>query len=454
MVYRYDGLPMHPPSPDYVLGPENLPSPDYMPGPKHPPSPVYVPYVLKPAYPEFMQPEDDVCPNEEQPLPATVSPTADSPGYITESDPEEDPKEDDKDPKEDPADYLADKDDEEEEESSRDDADDEEEDEDEEEEEHLALSDFVLPPAYRTTARMSIRAQTPIPFLSVAEVDRLLAIPTLPPSPLTSYSSPLPQIPSPPLLVLPPLPISPPSLPASPTHLLGYRAATIRLRAESLSTSHPLSLPPPIVLLRTKASMAMMRVVTPSTYCLASRSETTLSGTPPILPIPLPISSPPLLSPSTNYRADVIEVTLPPQKRLCIALGPRYEITESSFVPTARPTRGFREDYGFVGTLDAEIRRDLYREVSYRIIDTWDEMVEAIQEIAPTTLEGVNQRVMDLITTVRQDTNEIYGRLDNAHDDRSLMSGQLNLLRRDRRSHARTTRLMKSEARASREAWV
>ncbi|GKA63735.1 hypothetical protein Tco_0763341 [Tanacetum coccineum] len=232
------------------------------------------------------------------------------------------------------------------------------------------------------------------------------------------------------------------------------RAATIRLRAESLSTSHPLSLPPPIVLLRTKASMAMMRVVTPSTYCLASRSETTLSGTPPILPIPLPISSPPLLSPSTNYRADVIEVTLPPQKRLCIALGPRYEITESSFVPTARPTRGFREDYGFVGTLDAEIRRDLYREVSYRIIDTWDEMVEAIQEIAPTTLEGVNQRVMDLITTVRQDTNEIYGRLDNAHDDRSLMSGQLNLLRRDRRSHARTTRLMKSEARASREAWA
>ncbi|GJS41960.1 hypothetical protein Tco_0567003 [Tanacetum coccineum] len=77
-------------------------------------------------------------------------------------------------------------------------------------------------------------------------------------------------------------------------------------------------------------------------------------------------------------------------------------------------------------------------------------MVEAMQEIAPTTLEGVNQRVTDLVTTVRQDTDEIYWRLDDAQDDRSLMSGQLNLLRRDRRSHARTARLMESEAKASR----
>ncbi|GKC34235.1 hypothetical protein Tco_1046619, partial [Tanacetum coccineum] len=51
-----------------------------------------------------------------------------------------------------------------------------------------------------------------------------------------------------------------------------------------------------------------------------------------------------------------------------------------------------------------------------------------------------------------QDTDEIYGRLDDAQDDRSLMSGQLNLLHRDRRSHARTARLIESEARASHEA--
>ncbi|GJS16750.1 hypothetical protein Tco_0411222 [Tanacetum coccineum] len=41
--------------------------------------------------------EDDVFPNEEQPLPAAVSPTVDSPGYITKSDPKEDPKEEEDD---------------------------------------------------------------------------------------------------------------------------------------------------------------------------------------------------------------------------------------------------------------------------------------------------------------------------------------------------------------------
>ncbi|GKD46239.1 hypothetical protein Tco_1270884, partial [Tanacetum coccineum] len=274
-----DGLPMMPkdpyayveaalqapPSTDYVLGPEE---------PEHAqPSPNFVP---EPVYPEFMPPEDDVLPAEEQPLPAAVSPTADSPCYITESDLEEDLEEDNEDPEEDPTDYLDDKDDDEEEEdeSSRDDADDEEEDEEEdgEEEEHLAPADSVPPPACRTTARMFIRDQTPIPFLSAAEVDRFLAISTPPPSPLTSYSSPLPHIPSPLLPVSSPLPVSPPPLPTSPTHPLGYRAAMIWLRAESPSTSH--LLPLPIVLLHTRASMAMMRVVAPSTYILASRSET------------------------------------------------------------------------------------------------------------------------------------------------------------------------------------
>ncbi|GKF87308.1 hypothetical protein Tco_0258185, partial [Tanacetum coccineum] len=50
-------------------------------------------------------PEDDVLPAEEQSLPVAVSPTTDSPGYITESNPDEDPEEDDEDFEEDPADY-------------------------------------------------------------------------------------------------------------------------------------------------------------------------------------------------------------------------------------------------------------------------------------------------------------------------------------------------------------
>ncbi|GJZ05180.1 hypothetical protein Tco_0538455 [Tanacetum coccineum] len=62
IVYGYDGLPMQPvapPSPDYVLGPEE-------PEDEH----------------EFLV--------EEQPLPPVDSPTAESPGYVTESDLKED----------------------------------------------------------------------------------------------------------------------------------------------------------------------------------------------------------------------------------------------------------------------------------------------------------------------------------------------------------------------------
>ncbi|GJU53072.1 hypothetical protein Tco_1226786 [Tanacetum coccineum] len=462
IIHGYDGLPMMPEDPyAYVEAAlQAPPSPDYVSSHEEqeqaPPSPDFVPELV---YPDFMPPKDDVLPAKEQPLPVAVLPTTDLPGYITESDPEEDLEEDDEDPEEDPANYPTDKDDEEEgEESFEDAADDEEEDEDEdkdkEEEEHLAPVDSVPPHVCHTTARMSIRDQTPIPFPSATEVDRLLAISTPPSSPLTSYSLPLPHIPSPPLPVSSPLPISPPPLLVSPTHPLGYRAAMIWLRAESPSTSHPLPLSLHIVLPYTKESMAIMRAAAPSTYILASRSEIPPSGTPPLLPIPLPISSRTLLLPSTDCRADVTEVTLPPRKRLCITPGPRYKVGESSSAPTARPTGGFRADYGFVGTLDAEIRRDPDREIGYGIIDIWEDPDEIAEEILATDVAELGQRMTNFVTTVRQDTDEIYGRLDDAQDDRLLMSGQLNLLCRDRRSHARIARLMMGKARASREAWV
>ncbi|GKE05433.1 hypothetical protein Tco_1397451 [Tanacetum coccineum] len=207
-------------------------------------------------------------------MPAAVSPTADSPGYVPESDPEEDPEEDDdEDPKEDPADYHADRgdDSDDEDESSDDDKDDDVDIEgDEEEEEHPApadSTDVALPavehassaketesfetdesvatppphPAYRVIARISIRDEPPTPFWSDTEVVRLLVIPTPPPSPLSPWLSLLPQIHSQPLpLILsplpvssPPLPLAPPPLPISPTYPLGYRAAMIRLRAEA-----------------------------------------------------------------------------------------------------------------------------------------------------------------------------------------------------------------------------
>ncbi|GKE95832.1 hypothetical protein Tco_1580687, partial [Tanacetum coccineum] len=180
-----------PPSPDYIPGPKGPPSPDYVPGPEEPeqapPSPIYVPFVPEPVYPEFLPGDDEVFPAEEQSMPAADSPTHQSPGYIPESDPEEDLEEDDE---EDPADYPTDKGD---------------DDDDAEEEEHLTPADPATVAysadqdpyiAYRITARMSIRPQASAPFLSEEVAERLLALPTPPPSPLSPYSSPLPQIPS------------------------------------------------------------------------------------------------------------------------------------------------------------------------------------------------------------------------------------------------------------------
>ncbi|GJT41711.1 putative reverse transcriptase domain-containing protein [Tanacetum coccineum] len=135
-------------------------------------------------------------------------------------------------------------------------------------------------------------------------------------------------------------------------------------------------------------------------------------------------------------------------------LNPRYKVEESSSTPTARPTRGFRVDYGFVGTLDVEIRRDPERDIGYGIIDIWEDPDEIAEEISATDVEELGQRMTNFVMTVKQDTDEIYGRLDDAHDDRSLMSGQLNLLCRDTRAHAHTVRLIEAEARTSREAWV
>ncbi|GKB29108.1 hypothetical protein Tco_0868509 [Tanacetum coccineum] len=99
--------------------------------------------VSEPIYPEYIPLEDEhEFPAEEQPLPPVDSPTAESPGYVTESNPEEDPEEyEDNEIKDGPVDYPMDRGDDGDDydgDSSRDDADDENE--DEEEEEHPAPS--------------------------------------------------------------------------------------------------------------------------------------------------------------------------------------------------------------------------------------------------------------------------------------------------------------------------
>ncbi|GKE71147.1 hypothetical protein Tco_1529219, partial [Tanacetum coccineum] len=223
-----------------------------------------------------------------------------SPGYVTKSDPEEYEGDETEDgPVDYPMDGGEDGDDddgsshEDDGGSHGDDIDDEDEDEeDEDEEEHLApansavvvpIVELVSPPEGTepvtpppstdiTTTRASITVwlQASISLPPEADVERLLAMPTPPPSP--------------------PISLSPPSA--------GYRLAKIA------------------------SSQALVDAVT------AALPSPPLPPLPPSLYIPPPV----------DRRDDIPEFERLPHKRLCLfALGPRYEVGESS---TARPTRG------------------------------------------------------------------------------------------------------------------
>ncbi|GJS99726.1 hypothetical protein Tco_0820896 [Tanacetum coccineum] len=392
IVYGYDGLPMQPvdpPSPDYVPGPEHPASPDYVPGPEHPPSPIEIPYVPEPEYPEYLVPSEDEAPMEDQPLPADASPVALSPGYVPDSDPEEDPEEDSE---EEHADYPADGGDGDDEPSGDDtdddDADDddeepfEDEEDDEEEEEHLAPADSPVIPVV-----------DPVPSAGDTEAFE------------TDESAPTPR---PPQIRIP------------------FAQTRLRRARKTVRPEPPMS-----------ASME------------ARIAEHAAAPTPPLpvtpLPLPLPsplttsptdagaplgyraagirmraaVASPPSLLPPTSPRTDIPEAEMPPRKRACLTTpAPGYEIGESSAAGAARQPRPTPE------------------------VDTWDEIVEAMMEIAPTTLEGVDQRVTELDTTVRQRTEEFKIRFEEARDDRAYLGALVNSLYRDRPYHRHTALAM------------
>ncbi|GJT78719.1 hypothetical protein Tco_1045444 [Tanacetum coccineum] len=400
-----------PPSPDYVPGPEEPeqapPSPDYVPGPEL---------------------ADDEIDPEEDPIDYSADGGDDG-------DDEMDIEEDED------ADMDIDEEDE----------DDEMEDE-EAEEEHSAPAYPVvvaLPatvpsaeetepfetdesaatppphPAYRMTARISIPEPLPVPAWSDSEVARLLAISSPPASPLSPWSSSPPQI---------PLPVSPPppvltAPPPSPIRSLGYRAATIRMRAEAAATSDSPPLPPPFILSPTRPDA------------------------PPPLPTSVPTSFPPLSLPTDSHREGRPEVNLPPRMGLGLALGPGYEVGESSAAAAARPAGGFRADYGFIATMDRQVRRDPERYVGYGITDSWDEIVETLQGAPVSTDTELGAHMREFESLVRRDTDEIYTRLDDEQGQRQLLAGRVNMLFRDRRTHAHTRQLMETEAGMSREAW-
>ncbi|GJW85539.1 hypothetical protein Tco_0158684 [Tanacetum coccineum] len=377
-------------------------SPDYVPGREHPPSPIEIPYVPEPKYPEYLVPSEDEAPMEDHPLPADASPVTLSPGYVPDSDPEEDPEEDSE---EEHADYPADGGDGDDEPSGDDtdddDADDddeepfEDEEDDEEEEEHLAPANSSAIPIV-----------DPVPSAGDTEAFE------------TDESAPTPR----------PSQIR---IPFAQTRLRRARktirpeppmSASMEARiAEHAAAptpplpvaSSPLPLPSPLTTSPTDAGA-------PLGYRAAEMRMRAAAA------------SPPSLLPPTSPRTDFPEAEMPPRKRACLTTPtPRYEIGESSAAGAARQPRPTPE------------------------VDTWDEIVEAMMEIAPTTLEGVDQRVTELDTTYEGRGPERFEiRFEEARDDRAYLGALVNSLFRDRPYHRHTALALDREAVYARIAWT
>ncbi|GJR87703.1 putative reverse transcriptase domain-containing protein [Tanacetum coccineum] len=391
--------PVDPPSPDYVPGPEHPSSPDYVPGPEHPPSPIEIPYVPEPEYPEYLVPSEDEAPMEDQPLPADASPVALSPGYVPDSDPEEDPEEDSE---EEHADYPADGGDGDDEPSGDDtdddDADDddeepfEDEEDDEEEEEHLAPADSPVIPVV-----------DPVPSAGDTEAFE------------TDESAPTPR---PPQIRIP------------------FAQTRLRRARKTVRPEPPMSASMEARIAEHAAAPTPPLPVAPSPLPLPSPLTTspTDAGAPlgyraAGIRMRAAVASPPLLLPPTSPKTDVPEAEIRCNRAFPYYSRSRY-IGESSAAGAARQP----------GPTPA--------------IDTWDEIVEAMMEIAPTTLEGVDQRVTELDTTVRQRTEEFEIRFEEAHDDRAYLGALVNTLYRDRLHHRRTALAMDREAVYARIAWT
>nr|GEX60644.1 retrotransposon protein, putative, Ty3-gypsy subclass [Tanacetum cinerariifolium] len=115
------------------------------------------------------------------------------------------------------------------------------------------------------------------------------------------------------------------------------------------------------------------------------------------------------LLPSTSRMTDIPEADVPPRKRTCLTT----------------PALRFE-----------------------------DEIFDTLMEIDLTTLEGVDQRVTVLDTTVRQRTDKFEIQFEEARDDQALLRARVNTLFRDRPDHRRTAMLLDREAMYAREAWA
>ncbi|GJS27980.1 hypothetical protein Tco_0488600 [Tanacetum coccineum] len=94
---------------------------------------------------------------------------------------------------------------------------------------------------------------------------------------------------------------------------------------------------------------------------------------------------------------------------LCLLLptASRYEVGESS-TAVPRPTGGRRVDYGFVGTLDAEARRQRAEAICYGIRDTWEQDTQEIYAMIKDTQDRQTQIYQTVETLVDDSRTHVW----------------------------------------------
>ncbi|GJU41816.1 putative reverse transcriptase domain-containing protein [Tanacetum coccineum] len=181
-------------------------------------------------------------------------------------------------------------------------------------------------------------------------------------------------------------------------------------------------------------------------FCVLLSLLCNLTTSPPPLTITLvphtQIPSPPLPPPPLSLHLPPhVPTSLPlpssPLPSLPVLLFIPYQVDQESLTAAPRPTGGHRTDYGFIGTIDAEVRRQRAEEVGYGIRDVWVDPTEAVEEVAPTTLEGVNARVTELIAVQEQDTHDIYAVIEDTQDRQTQLFQRVDGLVEDRQTHTR-----------------
>nr|GFC17262.1 hypothetical protein [Tanacetum cinerariifolium] len=110
------------------------------------------------------------------------------------------------------------------------------------------------------------------------------------------------------------------------------------------------------------------------------------------------------------------------------SIPPPPALRESSAAAVARPIEGRRIDYGFIGSVEAEIRRRIGEDIGYGIRDAWIDPRDIAEEEALTTLEGFNTRVTELSTVQEQDTQDIYEVMEDAQRRQTEMFQRVETL--------------------------